>query len=103
MNTLLDRLKNIRVGKKLLGLIISLLIGLFMYYLLVYVFTPFGAMSRFPAAILLMWVGISVWIFVDRFFFPEIDTVQEIKKGNIAYALVLFAIALIIAAVITTV
>lgn len=39
------------------------------------------------------------WIF-DRYAVKEIDTIAELKKGNIAYAIFLLGIAIIIAAAI---
>lgn len=40
-----------------------------------------------------------VWVF-DRFAMKEIDTVEELKKGNIAYALFLLGLFIIISAAI---
>lgn len=40
-----------------------------------------------------------VWVF-DRFAMKEIDTVEELKKGNVAYALFLLGLFIIISAAI---
>jgi hypothetical protein len=42
---------------------------------------------------------ILLWLF-DRFGMKQIDTIEELKKGNIAYALFMLALAVIIAAAI---
>lgn len=54
------------------------------------------AIAPFTDPILTMAVCLSAWALADRLLFYNIDTIYEIKKGNIAYAVVLLAIAYII-------
>ena len=98
-------LKELFTGKlkNILWLLGVIGFGALMYYLLVVVFTPFGAFSRFPAAILLMYIGVGAWIFMDKVWFSSIDTVKALRDGNMAYAVMMLAISIIVAAVISTV
>jgi hypothetical protein len=43
-------------------------------------------------------LGIFLFWVIDKYAVKEIDTIEELKKGNVAYAIFLFGIALIIAA-----
>ncbi len=43
-------------------------------------------------------IVIGIFAIVDRLVLDEIDTVKEIKKGNVAYALLLVAIAILVLA-----
>lgn len=98
-----ELLKSMRLGRNTFTLIIMLAIGAAMYFLLMYVIGPFQPMSRFPAAILMMVLAVSAWMYFDNVHFAAIDTINEIKQGNTAYAIVLLAIAILISAVIVSV
>ena len=98
---LLDRLKKMKLGKNTLWFTLMLAVGVGMFYLLAFVFTPAGAFSMFPAAILLMYIGISFLLYMDKVHHAEIDTALAIKENNISYALILLAYAIIIAAVLS--
>lgn len=41
--------------------------------------------------------GITLVIIIDKFFFPQIDTIEEIKNGNRAVAMLYIAIAIVVA------
>lgn len=51
--------------------------------------------SSFAVGIFKSFLGIFLFWLFDRFAIPEVDTMEELKKGNIAYALFLVAIAII--------
>jgi hypothetical protein len=74
-----------------------------MFYLLAFVLTPFAPMSRFPAAILLMYIGILCLMYMDKIHHADINTRLAIENNNIAYALIMLAYAVIIAAVLVSV
>lgn len=95
--------KKMRLGSNALWFVLSLLFGLLMFYLLTVVIGPFQPMSRFPAAFLLIYIGVACLMFLDKVYFNQINTIQAIKENNIAYALIILAYAIIIAAVLTTV
>ena len=103
MTKLLDKIKRMRLGKNTLWFLIMLLFGAAMFYALVFLLGPFGPFSRFPTAILLMYIGILALMYMDKIHFGHIDTTLAIQRNNIAYGLVMLAYALIIAAVIATV
>jgi len=103
MNTIKELLKSMKMGKNTILFLIMLGIGALMYYLLMYIIGPFTAMSRFPAAILMMVLAVSSWLYFDRIHFSAIDTIKAIKDGNVAYSIMLLAIAILIASVIVSV
>lgn len=53
--------------------------------------------ADFPADLVKMAIGIIIFTLIDKFILKDIDTIEELKKGNIAYALVIsaFIIALL--------
>jgi hypothetical protein len=53
--------------------------------------------SSFPMGLLKGIIGIMLFWVIDRFAIKEIDTIEELKKGNIAYALFVLGICIIIA------
>lgn len=103
MEKLKEILRSMRLGKNTLFFLTMLFIGAAMYYVLIYVIGPFEPMSRFPAAILMMVVGVSAWLYFDRIHFSAIDTMKALRDGNVAYAIMMLSIAIIIAAVIMSV
>lgn len=112
LSKLFEKIKNsmvgrmfvrLRLGRNTIWLILSLIFGLLMFYLLTVVIGPFEPMSRFPAAFLLIYIGVAVLMFLDKVYFHKIDTISEIKEHNTAYGLIILAYAIIIAAVLTTV
>jgi hypothetical protein len=92
-----------KLGRNMMWFLFSLLFGILMFYLLTVVIGPFQPMSRFPAAFLLIYIGVACLMFLDNVYFHQIDTIEELKAGNKAYALVLLAYAVIIAAVLSSV
>ncbi len=103
MNTLLKKIKAMRIGKNTLWFVAMLVVGIAMFYLLAFVLTPFAPMSRFPAAILLMYIGILCLMYMDKIHHGDINTTVAIENNNIAYALIMLAYAVIIAAVLVSV
>ena len=53
--------------------------------------------ADFPADLVKMAIGIIIFTLIDKFILKDIDTIEELKKGNIAYAMVIsaFIIALL--------
>ena len=73
------------------------LIAAFTIYL---TFNFFINLSSFAVALTKAVISlILLWLF-DRYGMKQIDTVEELKKGNIAYAIFMLALAVIIAAAI---
>ena len=103
MNTLLKKIKAMRMGKNTLWFLVMLIVGVAMFYMLAFVLTPFAPMSRFPAAILLMYIGILCLMYMDKIHHANINTTVAIENNNIAYALIMLAYAVIIAAVLLSV
>jgi 4-hydroxybenzoate polyprenyltransferase len=103
MKTIREKLRSMRFGKNTLWFLIMMLIGIGMFYLLFWVLGPFGPFSRYPAAILLMYIGIAFLSYMDKVYHSEIDTNKAIQENNITYGLILLAYALIIGAVINSV
>ena len=103
MNTLLKKIKAMRMGKNTLWFLVMLIVGVAMFYMLAFVLTPFAPMSRFPAAILLMYIGILCLMYMDKIHHADINTTLAIQNNNIAYALIMLAYAVIIAAVLLSV
>jgi len=64
------------------------------------IFCP-DVLSSYPAIIGNVGFGIGIWWAIDKFVLKTIDTIEEIKKGNIAFGLLLLAIAIIIGAAIS--
>ena len=95
--------KKMRLGRNALWLILTLLFGILMFYLLIVVIGPFQPMSRFPAAFLLIYIGVAVLMFLDKVYFREINTIKAVQQNNVSYGLIILAYAIIIAAVLTTV
>ena len=48
--------------------------------------------ADFPAGIVKIGIGIIVYTLVDKFFLKDIDTIEELKRGNTAYAIFIFAL-----------
>ncbi len=103
MNTLLKKIKAMRMGKNTLWFLVMLIVGVAMFYMLAFVLSPFAPMSRFPAAILLMYIGILCLMYMDKIHHANINTTLAIENNNIAYALIMLAYAVIIAAVLISV
>ena len=78
----------------------TLLIGVAIFVLLMYAapaFAMFGEALIYVSAFLLLFV------LFDKHVMKSINTIAELKKGNIAYALFLIAIAIVFLAVATLV
>ena len=99
----MKRLRIVKIGFTTLWMVSMLIIGLFMFYVLVFVTGPFGSYSRFPSTMLLIYIGILALMFMDRIYHHNIDTTKAIQQNNTAYALLMVAYSIIIAAVIVTV
>lgn len=103
MKTILESLKKLRIGKHTLWFLVMVAGAALSYFLLFFLIGPFAPMSRYPAAFMLMFVGVAAWMYFDRIYFSEIDTIEALRSGNNAYAIMMLAIAIIIASVIITV
>lgn len=95
--------KNMRLGRNALWLIFVISFGVLMFLLLTVVLGPFGPMSRFPAAFLLIYIGVATLMFLDKVYFHKINTLKAIEQHNVSYAIVILSYAIIIAAVLSSV
>lgn len=66
------------------------LIGALIVYLF---FTYWSAFSAFGVAILLVTCGSAVLLLADKYLLKELDTVEQVKEGNLAYVALLWIIA----------
>ncbi len=92
-----------RIGRKTIGFILMLLLGVAMFYVLVFVLSPYSEMSIYPAAILKVYVGMLALVYMDKIHHSEVNTQQAILNNNTAYGLIMLSYAIIIAAVLLTV
>ena len=60
------------------------------------------AVSGFAAGLFKAMLGVGLWALFDRFVLADIDTIAEIRKGNVAFGLLLLAVALLISASVAT-
>lgn len=81
------------------AVILTFLIALFAASVSVEFLLPF---SGFFAGILKVGIAVVIFAAIDIYVFDEIDTVSEIKNGNVAYALLLLALAILIASSVAT-
>ncbi len=65
-------------------------------------FTHAHALSGFAAGLLKWLLALGVFYLFDAFVLSSVDTVEELKKGNVAYAIFLLAVAVIAAACLST-
>ncbi len=93
-----DRLKSMRIGKNTLTFLLEIVVAGLLFVLLQFVFTPIGAFSMFPAAILLMMMGVGVLMYLIRMHMAGYTLQQAIKEKNVAYSLIVLAFAIVIAA-----
>lgn len=56
--------------------------------------------TAFFAIVANVGIGLGIWYLIDRFVLQSVDTIGEIKRGNIAYAILVLSIILLIAAAI---
>lgn len=82
-----------RIGKISVWVIVlaALLIGL--------TFTYAVEFSGFAFGLFKLGIAIGLFWAFDKYGLPTIDTIEELKKGNIAYALFLVALAIMFAAI----
>lgn len=79
--------------KILFSLIVSFLLMLFVLY-------NFVEMSSFVVTLLKAVIGIALYWWIDEYLLSHVNTLEELKKGNLAYALFLLGLAVIIASAI---
>lgn len=53
--------------------------------------------AAYGAAMLMATSGITLFFVIDKWVLNDIDTIEEIKKGNIAYGLFMLAYAIVLA------
>ncbi len=100
IKSLFDKIKSMQMAKNTIWFIVMLGIGIGLFYVIMFVVTPFASMTRFPSAVLLMYLGILALMYMDKIHHADINTTQAIKSNNISYALIMVAYAMIISAVI---
>ncbi len=103
MRNFFHKLSPRKLTRSTLWFITMALFGVVIFYLLAFVMGPFSPMSRFPAAILLSYIGILALMYMDKIHHADINTTLAIKENNVSYALIILSYAIIIAAVISTV
>lgn len=98
MNEEIKRWTQTAAGKIYIALALIVTIAIFalsMIYLPEY--------SSFTAALLKASVGITLFYLFDKYALKEVDTIEELKKGNIAYSIFLATIgAFIVAAMLAS-
>jgi len=92
-----------KIGKNTLEFLVMTLIGFAMFYLVAFILTPIGPFSRYPAAILVMFIGISFLMYMIRMHLGGYTIKEAIKEDNITFGLIALAYALVIAAVLNTI
>jgi hypothetical protein len=65
-------------------------------------FTTFIEFSGFAAGFAKAVIAIALFVFADRFLLTEINTITELKNGNIAYAIFCLAYALLVGLCVST-
>lgn len=65
-------------------------------------FAAVPVMSGFAAGLFKAALAVGAFWAFDRFVLTELDTVEELKAGNVAYGLMLVALALLLAATVAT-
>jgi hypothetical protein len=70
--------------------------------LVAYTFAAMPMLSGFAAGLLKAALAVGVFWSFDRFVLRELDTVAELKAGNVAYGLMLVALAILLAATVAT-
>lgn len=66
--------------------------------LVILTFNYFIEFSSFAVILLKITIGFTLFWLIDKFAMDEIDTMEEIKKGNISYGLLLLGLSITIAA-----
>ena len=79
-----------------LMILVSLVAALTIYL----TFTFFINLSSFAVAITKAIISLILFWLFDKYAMKEVDTIEQLKNGNIAYALFMLALAVIIAAAI---
>ena len=92
-----------KAGKKTLAFILMLIVGVVMFYLIAFVLSPDERMSIYPAAILKIYVGLLMLVYMDKIHHANIDTQKAIADNNTTYGLIILAYAAIIAAVMNSI
>jgi len=77
-----------------------LIISIVAVILVFLTFNWFFEFSAFAVSILKAIMGFTLVWLIDRFAIPEVNTMEELKKGNIAYAIFMLGISIVIAAAI---
>ena len=81
------------------ALVLGVLLFLFVVSVSVEALIPF---SGFFAGVLKAGIAVVIFAAIDIYVFDEVDTIKEVKDGNVAYAVVLLALALLISASVAT-
>jgi hypothetical protein len=79
--------------KSFWGIALLIVIALFMFWA---VYTNAQALLNFAAAILIAGVSVLILWLVDTFILHTFNTLEELKRGNIAVGLALVAYAIVI-------
>jgi hypothetical protein len=70
--------------------------------LVAYTFTSVPELSGFAAGLLKAALAVGAFWAFDRFVLKEIDTLAELKAGNVAYGLMLLSLSILLAATVAT-
>ena len=81
------------------GLVLLVLLAAFVVSVSVPALVPFSA---FFAGVLKAGLAVVIFAAIDKYVFDEVDTIREILAGNVAYAVLLLALAILISASVAT-
>ena len=99
----LKKIKQQILSKNTLEFVLMLFVGVAMFYMIAFVLTPWGPFSRYPAGILLMFVGISFLMYMKNMHMGGYTIKKAIEEKNIAFAVIFLAFAIVIAAILSSV
>lgn len=66
--------------------------GIVFFLIAIFIDTRLGETA---IGILKLGIGVGLFFFMDRYFLKDVDTIEEIKKGNIAMGLLFIAYAIV--------
>jgi len=92
--------RNSRVTNYLRVGIISILSVVIGFIGVIYFSTTFPIITAYFGIIGNVGLGIGVWYIIDRYVLRNVNTIEEIEKGNIAYSILALSIMILIAAAI---
>ena len=96
-----NRLKKMRIGRNTGLFLLEAFVAIALFYVLSFVFSPVGPLSMFPAAFLLIMIGVGILMYLSRIHMGGYTMAKALKEQNLSYAIILLSYAIIIAAVLS--